>query len=236
MLFWRRRHPIRDEDLSAYVDGELDAASHARVEAHLDVCAACREAVSELGAVRQAMRELPRARAPRSFALREADVRPESPQPVGMLGRATPLLSGVAVVAFLSFWALVGLDVADRPSERITSPSATQFDDTLTETADEEAAALAPSARESADGAEGDDNAVYGEIEMDDELAAREEPGEEPLAVEGAPSPEAVRDAAAEMDAEDGGRTGLRAAEAATAAVALAAAGSLALVWWRRRT
>ena len=42
-------------------------------------------------------------------------------------------------------------------------------------------------------------------------------------------------EAVVEAEAEDDGLTPLRVAEGATAALALVAASSLALVWWRRR-
>ena len=110
MLFWRRKHPIADQELSAYVDGQLSPDARARVEQHIESCAACRETVDELRALRSALQALPREDAPRSFALREADVRPQAPQPAGMLTRATPLLSGVTAAAFIAFGVLVGID------------------------------------------------------------------------------------------------------------------------------
>ena len=114
-MFWHR-HPVSGSDLSAYVDGQLGEAARGRVDAHIDACASCREALAELRALRSAIRELPRASAPRSFSLREADVQPLTPQPSGF-SRAMPALSAVAMVAFLGFWALVGLDASGWPSE-----------------------------------------------------------------------------------------------------------------------
>ena len=110
MLFWRRKHPIADQELSAYVDGQLSPDARGRLEQHIESCAACRETVDELRALRSALQALPREDAPRSFALREADVRPQAPQPAGMLTRATPLLSGVTAAAFIAFGVLVGID------------------------------------------------------------------------------------------------------------------------------
>lgn len=51
-------HPT-PESLGAYLDGELDAAARARVEAHLGTCAECSLHLADLAAVDQAARDLP---------------------------------------------------------------------------------------------------------------------------------------------------------------------------------
>ena len=231
MFFFRRAHPISDEELSAYADGEIADAARARVEAHLEGCAACRETVSELRAVRGALGALPRPAAPRSFVLREADVRPqEAPRPAGAFGRAAPALGGVAMVAFLAFWALVGIDVAGRPSGGGMAPESAQLamrNDT-TEAPSLEATGAAGAQPPGEEGQPSTD------------LLARTPPA---LPYTG-PATEATEPVADERasagDAEDRDQdennTTLRAGEAAAAAVALVAGGSLALVWWRRRT
>lgn len=114
MFFWRK-HPIRDVDLSAYVDGQLEPPARDRVEAHIETCAPCREALVELRALRSALQELSPATAPRSFALREADVRAE-PKPSLVPARPPALLGGLASVALVAFVALVGVDVLGQPS------------------------------------------------------------------------------------------------------------------------
>lgn len=229
MFFRRSRHPS-DGDLSAYLDGRLEDAVRARLEAHLAGCPTCRQALEELRAVRQALRELPRTAAPRSFALREADVRPApARQPVGGLGRMAPLLSGVTAVALFAFLALVGVDVLGGPLERA-------------EEAPRPAAQGAYEAREEAPA----EATVATEFELGapEEAAPPEEPtagGEtrEPLRsgqlAPRATPPAQATPAAAARAAEEEDRTGLRIAEAALAAVALVAGGSLALAWWRRR-
>jgi len=228
LFFFRRAHPISDEELSAYADGEIADAARARVEAHLEGCAACRETVSELRAVRGALGALPRPAAPRSFVLREADVRPqEAPRPAGAFGRAAPALGGVAMVAFLAFWALVGIDVAGRPSGGGMAPESAQLamrNDT-TEAPSLEATGAAGAQPPGEEGQPSTD------------LLARTPPA---LPYTG-PATEATEPAADERasagDAEDEGEdsTTLRAGEAAAAAVALVAVGSLVLVWRRRR-
>jgi hypothetical protein len=124
-VLWNR-HPVAESDLSAYADGELDESARARVDAHLEACAACREALTELRALRGALQALPRASAPRSFALREAEVwRPAPAARPSAFGPAMPALGGLAMVAFLGFWALVGLDAAGWPSDAQRSGSPT---------------------------------------------------------------------------------------------------------------
>ncbi len=48
-----------DEDLSAWIDGELAALRRSAVEAHLASCRACTARVEELSAVDRALRSLP---------------------------------------------------------------------------------------------------------------------------------------------------------------------------------
>lgn len=67
--------------LSPYLDGELDAAEQARLDAHLPTCADCREMLAGLRAVLADLKELPEpAPTPQdSWALRAAIRRARSP-------------------------------------------------------------------------------------------------------------------------------------------------------------
>ncbi len=247
MFFWRqRRQHIKEADLSAYVDGRPEQTARVRIEAHAEVCDDCREALVELRALRTALRELPRAAAPRSFALREADVRPvASAQPTGGSARAPALLGGLASVALVAFVMLVSVDVLDQPSEERAAsgaPLATQLGD-VTEGQPAAPGLATPdmeTLRTPGDAvAEGDDGAA--EI---DAAPGKELPG---TFTEGAqdcpPNADcpAVQDEASEPSRSgeagpgDDRRVPLRVGEAAAAAVAIMAAGSLALVYWRRR-
>ena len=232
MLFWRRRHPIRDEELSAYVDGQLDAAAGARLEAHIESCAACRDTLTELRAVRTALAALPRASAPRSFVLREDDVQARpSVGAVAALGAAPALLGGVATVALVAFVVLVGIDVTDESSGRAVD-NLNSFRagaaDVVEESADGDIAALAPEARGTTAGQDDVNLEQGGDGEIDE---AQEDQDSS------APPAEKTQalgfDADLVTEADDG--PDLRLAEAAAAAVALVAGGSLVLVWWRRR-
>ncbi|HXH05438.1 MAG TPA: zf-HC2 domain-containing protein, partial [Vicinamibacterales bacterium] len=50
--------------VSALVDGELDAVERARVEAHLEACAACRSLLADLRELRQRAARLEARRPP----------------------------------------------------------------------------------------------------------------------------------------------------------------------------
>ncbi len=248
MQFWsnlRQRHAVGDEELNAYIDGELDDAARSRVEAHIESCAVCRDALDELRMVSQSLQSLAGVQAPRSFALREADVESAPAQPAGWLAGATPLLGGVAAVAFLAFFVLVGVDVTDRSVERDASNSAAGAFGAMTEQ-DTALSAEMPDEQLEADGTTRD---AENEFPPAEDGATQEEaplpaaggdlPGDDPpkngdvAIVEDAPDDSAFELLNPEPGGDDSSR--LRIAEAATAAVAIAAGGSLALVWWRRR-
>lgn len=57
------------EQLSAYLDGELEAEERQRLEAHLMACADCQRELAELRQTRQLLRALPAPALPRSFTL-----------------------------------------------------------------------------------------------------------------------------------------------------------------------
>ena len=232
MLFWRRKHPIRDEELSAYVDGQLDVAAGARLEVHIESCAACRDTLTELRAVRSALAALPQSPAPRSFALREEDVQPQpSRATLAAFGPAPALLGGVATVALVAFVVLVGIDVTDESSGGAggTRSSFGAVSDASEESVEGGIAAIAPEARGTTVG-QGDANLELGgdgEVDEAEEDQLSSAPPAEKTQVLGF-------DADLVTEADNG--PNLRLAEAAAAAVALVAGGSLALVWWRRRT
>lgn len=73
------------EELVAYADGELDHATHGRVDAHVGVCLACRRELSRLAKVDAALRGLPRLEPSADFAerLRERLEREAAVEPVG---------------------------------------------------------------------------------------------------------------------------------------------------------
>jgi hypothetical protein len=219
------RHAVDEAALSGYLDGALDERAGARVEAHLASCAGCRVALAELRALRSALQALPQVTAPRSFALREADVRPRAAAraPLGFYSRA---LSGVMTAAFLVFVMLVGLDVLGSGSMDEGTGGAA-LSEAPRNAADGESAL--PSPLPSTSGfSESDQEAPSGDVALDERRdgeagAATEEPAPEP-----AGAPAATRD-------NDGSDALLRAGEAAAGAVAIGAAGGLFFVVRRRR-
>lgn len=88
--------------LEPYLDGELDRADARELEAHIDACPACREALAELGRLRHAVRtEAPRYGAP--AALRER-IRNEVAAPHAVAMRAPlPRRFGLAAMLCLAF-------------------------------------------------------------------------------------------------------------------------------------
>jgi hypothetical protein len=68
-MTWFRRSVHPEEDLSAYVDGELGKRSRRKVEKHLASCEACSTLLRELQDTKSLIRELPRPALTRSLAL-----------------------------------------------------------------------------------------------------------------------------------------------------------------------
>jgi anti-sigma factor RsiW len=65
------------EQLSAYLDNEVDERERAALEQHLPTCEECRRALEELGQSRALLRALPTPALPRSFLLPESGAVPE---------------------------------------------------------------------------------------------------------------------------------------------------------------
>lgn len=69
MLWFRHRvHPIEDE-ISAFLDGELENSRSIELSAHFETCASCRAILDDFGAVQALVTRLPFMDAPRSFVL-----------------------------------------------------------------------------------------------------------------------------------------------------------------------
>ena len=69
-MLWLNKHARLQNNLSPYVDGRLTASETTVLEAHIALCEACRRELDELRATASALRGLPQAEAPRSFAIR----------------------------------------------------------------------------------------------------------------------------------------------------------------------
>jgi hypothetical protein len=108
--FGRDSH-CSETDLSAYLDAQLASDSRQRCDAHLAACAECRDALESLSAVRSSLRALPRATAPRSFRLRQAQAEVIRSRQPAFIVRVMPQLSGLSAVSLVAFLLLVAVNV-----------------------------------------------------------------------------------------------------------------------------
>jgi hypothetical protein len=106
------RHPVREEELSAHLDGRLPPDRARRLEEHLRSCDSCRRKLADLRALAAALREMPDAPVPRSFALTPEQVRGVRPvRPYAPAGRLYPVFRNAAAAALILLFAFVGADV-----------------------------------------------------------------------------------------------------------------------------
>lgn len=246
MLFWRNRHEVREEELNAFVDGELRESARHRIERHIASCTPCSEAVAELRGLSRAMSELPAVMAPRSFALREADIAgAKTPAPSSLFGSVQPLLSGVAAIAIVAFIVLAGFDLGSDSSQGVNSDTASgaaataslELSETVPSTFGEGDAAPTESFRADEGMVDVDSDLAFASVD-DPEIPGGavpvEEKADEPPIVDSTQG-DGERSHAAPLTGDTGSSTGLRVAESVAAAVAIAAGGSVLLIWWRRR-
>ena len=116
-----RSHERFQQMLSEHLDGRLDPDGQARLQAHLAGCIQCQQAEAELRRVVAALRTVPMAPLPRSFALQ----RPPLPAPPLRPNRVfTPLgvMQGATAVSALALLTLVFADLAGYPPDRLSGP------------------------------------------------------------------------------------------------------------------
>ena len=101
------------ETLYLYLEGELDPFERRGLEAHLEGCPACREALSERRLLHEAFTSLPPLEVPPDFALSVMDRLPE-PEEAGARWLA-PLVPATAslIVGLLGFYLLTGESLSD---------------------------------------------------------------------------------------------------------------------------
>jgi len=101
------------ESFYLYLEGELDPAERRGLEAHLEACPACREALAERRLLHEAFTSLPPLEVPPDFALSVMDNLPE-PATVGRRWLA-PLIAATAslVVGLFGFYLLTGESLSD---------------------------------------------------------------------------------------------------------------------------
>jgi len=102
-MAWFRRSVHPEEDLSAYVDGELGERARRAVEEHLATCEACSTLLSELQSTKSLLSELPRVEPRRSFTLGQeyAVQRREAPAPKRSAFTFAPAAALSVLVALL---------------------------------------------------------------------------------------------------------------------------------------
>ena len=114
MLDWLKsyRHPVKEEEISAYLDGRLLPDRARRLEEHLRSCDPCRRKLAGLRTLSAALREMPEAPLPRSFALTPEQVRGvRQVRPYAPAGRLYPVFRNAAAAAAVLLFAVVGADI-----------------------------------------------------------------------------------------------------------------------------
>jgi hypothetical protein len=262
----RRKHEVSNEELSALIDGQLAPDVSARVERHAAACAACAEKLSDLRSLRSTLADLPRAAAPRSFAVREADVRAAAAVTSDRWGRTQAVMSAATAAVFIAFGVLVAVDA---------SPSMPSLSSSDEDGAGDSSGPLSEAPAAEGSGAESEGGAfVPGGAtphSVEDSLGAGQATSVPKEAADGdtasRPTDEATSGGELSYDQNDSPRVpgniavtptpplpateppedaadaggddgpeGLRIAQAALAATGLVCLGGLAFVWWRRRS
>jgi hypothetical protein len=137
------------ERLSAYVDGALTPRERSTMDARLEADADLRQALAELRSVKASLAGLPEYRLPRSFILRDADVRRRTPRAAfPALRFATIIASGLFVLTTAIRWLpSSGMALAFRSAPPAAAELQAEFGAAATETGLElraEAPAAAP--------------------------------------------------------------------------------------------
>jgi hypothetical protein len=115
MLFWHKRDHPSDEELSAFLDGELAAARMTAITEHLRICEQCAAALEGLGTTKALVAELPQLQPSRSFMLG-----PEFARQRPAAAARSPLIFAPAVTLTL-FLALIAVDLRGVSTEQSTA-------------------------------------------------------------------------------------------------------------------
>ena len=124
MMLWFNRHRSLRDQLSAYIDGELDASATERLESHLAECGRCRQEMEQLRATIAALQGLPAVEPPRSFTLspERAALRPQMPMASPLAFGARMAAAGVAAALAVVLVVDLGDFGGDGVTEEATAP------------------------------------------------------------------------------------------------------------------
>src|SRR5919201_4622399 len=109
------------DSLSAYLDGELNKAERARVEAHLRTCVQCQHELESLRYTIRMVQELPIMRAPRAFTLSAEQA--AQLRPWWQAGWFANTLRGMTALAALLLVLVISADVLFFNSADLTRQS-----------------------------------------------------------------------------------------------------------------
>lgn len=101
-----------NDELSAYLDGELPADARAAVESHLAGCVECQQAAAELKSIAAAIHDLPRLKAPAGLVSAVHEGVQKSPAPLLLIGGAPPINASGEVMQPRSMWGPVAFGIA----------------------------------------------------------------------------------------------------------------------------
>jgi len=104
----------RPEHLYLYLEGELGPYLARKLEEHVEICPACREALAERRLLHEAFTSLPPFEVPPDFARSVVDGLPET-EAAGRAGWLAPLAAGSAalVTCLLGFYLVTGQSLSD---------------------------------------------------------------------------------------------------------------------------
>lgn len=117
-MSWFRRSKHSEEQLSAYLDGELNARQASAIERHLADCVACSTLLEELRSAKSMLAALPRETPRRSFVLGPEHAR----QPAPSRAPRRPALAFAPAIALTVLVALLVVDLGSFTSNSASRP------------------------------------------------------------------------------------------------------------------
>lgn len=124
------RNCRRSEELSAYLDGELNEKSRLKFETHLGGCFACKEMLQDLRALRECFQSLPQQEIGFDLApvvLAEPRRRaPPTRRPRFSLWQLLP--TSFAAAATVSLGVFLGISLTSSPDAELAAPTLAMFD------------------------------------------------------------------------------------------------------------